>query len=55
MKELSFIGACREFFGYKPGDTLKEFSAEIKALTAKDREELTAMFPSVGITIKEKA
>jgi len=38
---MTFMAACKNFFGFKPGQTLSEFSAEIKALTPADRAELT--------------
>jgi len=37
------IMALKEFFGYRPGDTMKEFKAEIDALSADERAELTAL------------
>jgi len=37
---MAFVIACKKFFGMRPGDTLKEFAIEIKALTPKDREEM---------------
>lgn len=48
MKHCTFIMACREFFGNKPGQSLQEFAAEIRALTAEDRAELIEMFRTVG-------
>lgn len=51
MKKMAFIAACKDFFGYKPGQTLQEFSAEIKALTPKDREDLIKEFKTVGYEI----
>jgi hypothetical protein len=46
---MTFIAACREFFGMKQQETLMEFMAEIKALTPQDREDLKAMMLTVGI------
>ena len=40
---LGFAVACKKFFGMKPDQTLAEFSAEIKALTAEDRTELAGL------------
>lgn len=51
MEKVSFAKACKEYFGMKPGQTLSDFLAELKELTEKDREELKAMFPSVGYEI----
>lgn len=52
MKETTWAGACREYFGLKTGQTLQEFVAELKQLTEADKAELIALFPSVGFTIK---
>lgn len=51
MKQLSFVAACKDYFGFKPGQTLLQFRDEIAALTTKDRQELSAMFKTVGIEI----
>lgn len=32
-----------KFFGRKPGQSLSEFNAEIKALTPEDKEELVTL------------
>jgi hypothetical protein len=48
LKYTTFIMACREFFGNKPGQTLQEFAAEVRALTPEDRAEFIAMFRTVG-------
>lgn len=52
MKETTFVSACREYFGLKPGETLQEFLAEVKQLNEADRKELIGLFPSVSYTIK---
>lgn len=49
LKKMSFVMACNSHFGRKPGQTLQEFNQELKALTPKDREDLTAMFRELGI------
>ena len=54
MQSMTFTKACVTFFGRDRGEvkqTLQEFSAELKALNDKDRDDLKAMFPSVGIEI----
>ena len=48
------IMALKEFFGYRPGDTMKEFKAEIDALTIEERAELTAL-TEAALLEKEKA
>ncbi len=37
---ISFISALKDFFGFKPGQTLMEFRDEINALTHKDKLEI---------------
>ncbi len=57
MENMTFVAACRKFFGKDRGEvpqTLQEFAAEIKALTPKDKEELSTMFQTVGINVVEK-
>lgn len=39
-KEMGFTAACRQFFGQRPGQTLKEFTEEVRTLTDADRAEL---------------
>ena len=39
----SFVKACQNFFGRKPGQTLGEFAQEIKQLTQADRDELSVL------------
>lgn len=51
MENVTFVQAIHKFFGRKEGQSVGEFSQEIKALPAKDRADLKAMFPSVGYTI----
>ena len=40
---IKFVVACRKFFGMKPGQTLLEFSHELKALTEEDKKELAGL------------
>lgn len=54
MEKMSFVKACKTFFGFKDGQTLAEFAAELKCLTDQDRADLTALFPSVGIEVTEQ-
>lgn len=49
LKHVSFIHACREFFGMLPGQTLQQFAAEIKQLTPDDKQELIKLFRQVGL------
>lgn len=51
MKKTTFPAACRAFFGVRAGDGLKEFAAELKALTLADRQELVILFKNVGYDV----
>lgn len=51
-QQLSFMAACKKFFGLKPGQTALEFGKELKELSSKDREEITAMLTEIGYSIK---
>lgn len=48
-QKLGFMGACKEFFGLKPGQNLAQFRDEMKELTDKDRRELSQMLADRGI------
>ncbi len=48
----TFIAACKDHFGYRPGEGLKEFSGELRMLTIEDRKDLTAEFSKIGIEIE---
>lgn len=51
MIKSSFTKACKEYFGYKPGQNLSEFMAEVRALDAADREYFSKLFLTVGYEI----
>ena len=51
MAQMTFTKAINEFFGKKPGQTLMELQAEIKALTPEDREYFKREFAKVGIEV----
>lgn len=55
MEQKTFLRACKDHFGYRPGEDLKAFGAELKQLTPKDREDLKAEFAKIGIEIIEGA
>lgn len=42
-KPTAFIVACKEFFGFAPGQTLMEFKEEVSKLTPADRAELAPL------------
>lgn len=48
-----FIAAMREFFGFRPGTGLAEFSAEIKALSADDKLYFANSLRAVGIDCED--
>lgn len=48
MKEMGFIAGIKEFFGYKPGQTMQEFMAEVKELDHNDREYFRREMAKVG-------
>lgn len=50
-KQMTFLGACREFFGVKEGQTALDFGKELKQLTEQDRKEITAGLEQNGYTI----
>jgi hypothetical protein len=52
-KELSFMAACRDFFGLKEGQTALQFGQEIKQLTADDRKEIAAGLTAMGYKIQQ--
>lgn len=39
-RTLTFMAACREFFGQREGTTALDFGKEVKALTPDDRKEM---------------
>lgn len=51
MKTMSFVLACKDYFGFKAGQTMTEFMNEIKALTTEDRDYFTREFAKVGYQI----
>ncbi len=42
-KKMTPVIALRNFFGMKPGQTLQEFSAEVKELSAEERIHLAQL------------
>ena len=49
----SFAGACKAFFGFKSGQSLREFMEEIKQLTPDDRAEIAEGLKMNGHEILE--
>ena len=48
---MGFASACLKYFGKKGNQTNTEFMIEIKALSDKDKADLTEMFKTVGYKI----
>ena len=51
MIVMSLTAALKDYFGYKPGETLGDFMTEIKALTPEDKEYFKREFVKVGYQI----
>lgn len=49
LQVMTFVQACKTFFGLLPNETLQEFVTEIRALTPDDKAELVTLFKTVGI------
>lgn len=52
QKEMGFIAACKDFFGFLPGQTLMTFREEISKLTDTDRKELRIGLEQNGYKLK---
>jgi hypothetical protein len=48
LKHCTFIMACREFFGMKPGQSLQEFAKEVRELSLEERASYIEMLKTVG-------
>ena len=46
---MAFVAALKNYFGLKPGETLQEFLAELKALTDADKSELHRLLIGAGV------
>jgi hypothetical protein len=49
---MSFMAACRDFFGMKPNQRPLEFGAEIKALNEAERAYFRVELEKLGYTIQ---
>jgi hypothetical protein len=52
-KPLGLIAACKEFFGFLPGQTLITFRDEFSKLSPTDKEEIRAGLIKLGYNVKE--
>jgi hypothetical protein len=48
---LSFIKAMSDYFGRKPGQSVGEFSAELKALSHEDKLYFVREFKKIGMDV----
>ena len=51
MAAKSFVLACKEFFGYRQGQTLTDFKKELDDLSAGDRQYFIREFAKIGIEV----
>ena len=49
IKKMTFVVACKTFFGLKENQPTVEFLKEVRALTPDDRDYLIREFKTVGI------
>lgn len=50
-KRMTFMAACRDFFGLKDGQSAMDFGKELKQLTEADRAEIKAGLVGFGYEI----
>ncbi len=51
MKEMTFVQACKDFFGMQPNQKPIDFMKEVRALNEKDRSEITTGLEQNGYKI----
>ena len=49
LKNCTFVMACYQYFGKKTGETMQEFTAELKALTDEDKIDMIGYFRVIDI------
>jgi hypothetical protein len=54
-KSVTFVVACKQFFGLLPNQTLQEFAAELRKLTPEDKQELIKLFAEIGIDASKQS
>lgn len=53
MAEKSVVMLLKEFFGFKPGQTLLEFNNELKQLSLEEKREMAELIAAqTGDTVK---
>jgi hypothetical protein len=48
-KKMKWTSRMREFFGYRTGETLKDFAVELRALSKEERQWFTVEFNRMGM------
>jgi len=51
----TFVLAMKDFFGVKPGETIRDFAAELKALTYEDKMEFAMGLRKMGLDCDDPA
>lgn len=54
-KKLTFMQACKDFFGMHPNQTPVQFAKELKELTESDRADIKAGLENNGYEIIQSA
>ena len=47
MDKITFVMACKEFFGVKPGQSLAQFAGELRDIPPADKAELAALLTPI--------
>lgn len=53
MEQLSFVAACKRFFGFKDGQSISEFGRELKDLTHAEKLEIAQGMRAAGIDCED--
>lgn len=51
MKQKSFLAAMKDYFGYKPGQTMQQFAEECRELDDEERKWFKDNLASVGYIV----
>jgi len=49
MPQIGFVKAMKDYFGLRPGQTILQFGAELKALTYDEKLDFAQGLRSIGI------
>jgi hypothetical protein len=53
MPQIGFVKAMKDFFGLRPGQTIMQFGAELRALTHQDKLDFAKELRSIGINCSD--